>query len=562
MATSGRALQEQAHALQARIKTLINSDLKEICRGENLQVSGVKAALQNRIISLIDTFVRSGDVQGIARIRHRIANHGVAAPPGVYTSAGPAYNSSASPNAPGPYDMPNGYGRPPAVPAPARSTYPNRFLFRESPFFEIKDTLANPITLEVTPNHRTSTTGHLTLNQINADLVKNDSNLRIMIFSAMEQPLSPFSRNDIAFPGQVEVRVNGDEVKGNYKGLKNKPGSTRPADITEYVRKIPNYKNTIAVTYALTQKAMVVHLVKKHSVEELTESIKRGKIISKQTVISEMLKKADDPDIVFNSTVMSLKDPVSTLRIATPCRSSVCNHNQCFDAASFLQLQEQAPTWTCPVCNKIVSFEALAVDQYVQEILDSVPRSTESVTIEPNGKWSQSSSSENQAPRNGATSSYDEDGDEDDLVEISDYRVTNIKNEASNTPFSLARTPPLSSREASTAAPAPRSSHKRTSEVIDLTLSDDDEPPRPAKKVAYNTPNSLPDPSRNGYRLPSLSNNAHSRPQNGVTPFRLAPPSQQQQHQQQQQYGAYPPRPPPAPSSYPNQGTYGSYSAS
>jgi len=182
-----------------------------------------------------------------------------------------------------------------------------------------------------------------------------------------------------------------------------------------------------------------------------------------------------------------------------------------------------------------------------------VPRSTEQVTIEPNGKWSHVN--ENQTSRSGATSKYD-DEDSDDLVEISDYRVASLKTEASNTPLSLARTPPLSSREASTVASAPRTGSKRASDVIDLTLSDDDEPPRPAKKVAYNTPNSLPDPLRNSYRQPSLSNNTHTRPLNGVAPFR-PPPT----HHTPQPYGAIPPHP-PAPPSYPNQGTYGGYGSS
>ena len=60
---------------------------------------------------------------------------------------------------------------------------------------------------------------------------------------------------------------------------------------------------------------------------------------------------------------MSLKDPVSTLRINVPCKSSHCTHNQCFDAESFLQLQEQAPTWICPVCNKSVDYKHLVVDE-------------------------------------------------------------------------------------------------------------------------------------------------------------------------------------------------------
>jgi len=77
----------------------------------------------------------------------------------------------------------------------------------------------------------------------------------VYLFGALEQPLAPYTRLDIAFPSQFEVRVNNVEIKANYKGLKNKPGSTRPADITEAIRKTPaNQRNTLHVTYALTQK--------------------------------------------------------------------------------------------------------------------------------------------------------------------------------------------------------------------------------------------------------------------------------------------------------------------
>lgn len=76
-----------------------------------------------------------------------------------------------------------------------------------------------------------------------------------MLYSAADPVLAPYARADVAFPHQLEVRVNGDEVKSNFKGLKNKPGSTRPADITDLIRKIPNYQNNLQVTYALTQKA-------------------------------------------------------------------------------------------------------------------------------------------------------------------------------------------------------------------------------------------------------------------------------------------------------------------
>jgi E3 SUMO-protein ligase PIAS1 len=198
---------------------------------------------------------------------------------------------------------------------------------------------------------------------------------------------------------------------------------------------------------------------------------------------------------------MSLKDPISTLRITTPCRSMVCTHNSCFDAGSFLQLQEQAPTWTCPICNKTISYEGLAVDQYVEEILKKV-RTADQVTIQPNGEWS--TEKDPSPPRTNGYGANDDS--EDDLIEVTDYRISAIKSEAAPTPVSLS-TPPLPSRDSST---APRS-NKRASEFVDLTISEDDEPVRPAKKVAYNTPN-LPEAPRR-YQLPLPSNSAaHSRP--------------------------------------------------
>ena len=50
MAEYGRSLAQEVQRLTATVKTLLNAELKDICRGESLQVSGVKAALQKRII--------------------------------------------------------------------------------------------------------------------------------------------------------------------------------------------------------------------------------------------------------------------------------------------------------------------------------------------------------------------------------------------------------------------------------------------------------------------------------------------------------------------------------
>jgi E3 SUMO-protein ligase PIAS1 len=72
-----------------------------------------------------------------------------------------------------------------------------------------------------------------------------------MVFCAADT----HGRQDIAFPHQSEVKVNGGEIKANLRGLKNKPGSTRPVDITKELRlNVPNYVNNVELTYALTSK--------------------------------------------------------------------------------------------------------------------------------------------------------------------------------------------------------------------------------------------------------------------------------------------------------------------
>lgn len=80
--------------------------------------------------------------------------------------------------------------------------------------------------------------------------VLEDKSLRIMVFCAADNS----GVQDIAFPHQSEIKINGNEVKANLRGLKNKPGSTRPVDITSYLRLKSDNRNLVEFTYALTQK--------------------------------------------------------------------------------------------------------------------------------------------------------------------------------------------------------------------------------------------------------------------------------------------------------------------
>ena len=89
-----------------------------------------------------------------------------------------------------------------------------------------------------------------------ASRLQADPSLRVMVYCAADNGLNQYMMSDVAFPHQVELKVNLDEVRINLRGLRNKPGTARPADITDHIRKKPGYPNQVVMTYALTHKVV------------------------------------------------------------------------------------------------------------------------------------------------------------------------------------------------------------------------------------------------------------------------------------------------------------------
>lgn len=142
---------------------------------------------------------------------------------------------------------------------------------------------------------------------------------------------------------------------------------------------------------------------------------------------------------------------------------------------------------------KLVSFYFVLVliFRYFLDILNNTPKSVESVTIDVDGRWSVAVEASN-SPMPDSDDEYDE---HDEIIEISDSRVSKIKGEITPSSVSpIAR----SSRELSS-IPRGGSSKRPISHVIDLTLSDDDEPPRPTKRMnSFLTPSSMSSDNRGG----------------------------------------------------------------
>ncbi|KAL3425655.1 MIZ/SP-RING zinc finger [Phlyctema vagabunda] len=465
---------------------MVNKTLQAILVEENLSKNGVKAELQQRLADRLREHARNKDAQKYARLKNMLEN-----PAAIQVGGGllpvAHYNNNSIPPFPPPAYSPSPWASqqnnmPGASGLRVRGPGMN-FEFKSSPFYQIKEQIGEGRICDTMSQHRHTVTMNVRaasypiLSAVGSD---KTGTMKVMVFCSADA----HGRQDIAFPHQSEIKVNTGEVKANLRGLKNKPGTTLPVDITGEVRLSPSsYTNVVELTYALTTKKffLAIFVVQTVPVKDLVKKLEVGKRITKELVVRDMISKAADTDIVATSTVLSLKCPLSTMRIGLPCRSVACQHIQCFDAESYLQLQMQAPTWLCPICNKAAPFESLAVDEYVKDILKSTSRSIDQVIIEPNGVWKshEKEKPEPQAHKGPRESiSFDDD---DEIVEVSKPGMGKADNSlAYRTPNSV---PPIpSSREQSTASSAQLKgsvSGKRTiSDVIDLTSSgdEDDEP--------------------------------------------------------------------------------------
>ncbi|KAF9909203.1 SUMO ligase siz1 [Linnemannia zychae] len=172
--------------------------------------------------------------------------------------------------------------------------------------------------------------------------------------------------------------------------MKNKPGTFSPADITRLCQLQESANNRVELRYSNASKVFhaSLHLVNPIDAKTAVSALIRDKFITKEYTYQSLKEKAKDDDIMELSSTLSLKCPLSVQRIEVPCRSSKCTHLQCFDAYTFLSINQRVHRWVCPVCNRAMdSWEEIIVDGYYLDILESTPKNLDNVNISPDGKW-------------------------------------------------------------------------------------------------------------------------------------------------------------------------------
>ncbi|KAJ3218326.1 SUMO ligase siz1 [Dinochytrium kinnereticum] len=174
------------------------------------------------------------------------------------------------------------------------------------------------------------------------------------------------------------IAVNTITLSTNtYLGMKGKPWTAKPADITGQLHKNPGAINAVEIKVYPSSRRFVISLqfTRKIPVASIIETLVKSKTVSKEDILSERQARVkaaiDDDEVIATSQRVSLKDPIMQSRIRHPGRASTCQHVQCFDMETYLYMNERIPTWICPVCSKQALYENLLIDGFFQDLIKS-----------------------------------------------------------------------------------------------------------------------------------------------------------------------------------------------
>lgn len=108
--------------------------------------------------------------------------------------------------------------------------------------------------------------------------------------------------------------------------------------------------------------------------------------------------------------VVSLKCPLSLVRMKYPGKSKRCRHRQCFDIQMYVEANEKLMVPKCPVCRVDAPVKDLYLDRQYRHYLVTFPKSTECIVRADNSVISADSEQNSDA-----ASIFDEDGGDNNV---------------------------------------------------------------------------------------------------------------------------------------------------
>lgn len=281
---------------------------------------------------------------------------------------------------------------------------PTRLHFKGQPFYVLLAELVGPTSLttdgdkdlqrevlqfQFTPQHVEDIRSSLTHNAGAIPQFQLQVHLRF-------RSLHASGNQEDSYPFRLTVKVNGRNIALPAPIPSKTPnGSTEliclPINIVSSCYLSSFVGNSVSLTWNAVpgqEFAAVVFLVRKLSPEMLLSDLRLRRWAMTETIIRKARRSASGEDISVTRLRISLICPLSKARISVPCRARSCKHLECFDAARYLQVNEQRPRWVCPVCGQRATYASLIIDQLFANILE---KSTgDFVVFNEDGSWTTS----------------------------------------------------------------------------------------------------------------------------------------------------------------------------
>lgn len=199
------------------------------------------------------------------------------------------------------------------------------------------------------------------------------------------------------FPPSLAVHVNNrvaqlpNPLPSNKQGVEPKR-LPQPLNITSLCKINAVFKNQITVMWMPEHGrnyCMTVNCVQALNSSILLNRLRQNGIRHQyhtRALVKEKLAVDVDSEIATTSLRISLLCPLGKMRMKVPCRATTCNHLQCFDAPTYLQMNQKKAMWLCPVCDRPAEFQSLLIDGLFTEILQKVSN-TNDIQFTEDGRW-------------------------------------------------------------------------------------------------------------------------------------------------------------------------------
>lgn len=215
--------------------------------------------------------------------------------------------------------------------------------------------------------------------------------------------------DEVAFrmhwPLKADLRVNGDFVRVTNRPGQQKLGANGRDDgpvITDLTREGLNRVSFTA--HDGRNFCLGVRIIQRLTMDQVMSSIpSESQGESFDMALSRVRRciggggggaLGDDSDsdleVVSEWVTVNLRCPMSGSRMKVAGRFKPCVHMACFDLHTFVELNQRARKWQCPICLKNYSLKDLIIDPFFTQItraLKSYDEDVSEVEMKPDGCW-------------------------------------------------------------------------------------------------------------------------------------------------------------------------------